>query len=526
MAEPLAIRKVIEKITSGEIRIPAFQRGYVWSSEQVSYLLDSIYKGFPIGTILLWRTRERLKVERDLGNYTLPDPRKDYPIDYVLDGQQRLTSLFSVFQTDLTPNQNEEWLDIYFDFTSRDVIQESKFVPLKPQEFDPTRYFPMNCLFDSVKYRKAAEGLDAETIIVIDKLQERFKETLIPIQIMETEDKHHVAIVFERINRFGTQLDTFQLLSAWSWSTDFDLQDEFSQLAEEIEPFGFGDLSFDKDLQLKCCSGVISGDTAPAAIINLKGEEVRNNFTKIKNGIKSSIDFLQKELNIYSLKSMPYPAMIVALTRFFATEKDNGVLYTEKQRRQLVRWFWRSCFSRRYSSGVTDAHKADLRAMDELRKNQDYDIASFDCSVNASFFLSNQFNVNTVNTKTFITMLAHRGPRSFISGAKVDLSKVLKNVSKNEFHHIFPVNYLENTLKLSNKKDINLLANMCFLNNSDNQKIKDKPPSVYKMLIDPINLPTILETGFCPADAFDIDYDRFLEKRAHNLVEYARQIIN
>ncbi|MFD1904641.1 DUF262 domain-containing protein [Paenibacillus rhizoplanae] len=84
-------------MTSGEIRIPAFQRGYVWSSEQVSYLLDSIYKGFPIGTILLWRTRERLKVERDLGNYTLPDPRKDYPIDYVLDGQQRLTSLFSVF---------------------------------------------------------------------------------------------------------------------------------------------------------------------------------------------------------------------------------------------------------------------------------------------------------------------------------------------------------------------------------------------------------------------------------------------
>ncbi|MFD1904639.1 hypothetical protein ACFSQ7_12135 [Paenibacillus rhizoplanae] len=77
-------------------------------------------------------------------------------------------------------------------------------------------------------------------------------------------------------------MDTFQLLSAWSWSTDFDLQDEFSQLAEEIEPFGFGDLSFDKDLQLKCCSGVISGDTAPAAIINLKGEEVRNNFTKNK----------------------------------------------------------------------------------------------------------------------------------------------------------------------------------------------------------------------------------------------------
>lgn len=150
--------------------------------------------------------------------------------------------------------------------------------------------------------------------------------------------------------------------------------------------------------------------------------------------------------------------------------------------------------------------------MDELRKNEEYDIASFECSVDPTFFMSNQFNVNTVNTKTFITLLAHKGPRSFISGAKVDLSKVLKNVSKNEFHHIFPVNYLENTLNVTSKKEINLLANICFLNNSDNQKIKDKSPSVYKELIDPAYLSEILETAFCPYDALVIDYELFLQK--------------
>lgn len=85
MAENLSIRKVIDRVISGEIRIPAFQREFVWTSEQVSFLLDSIYKNFPIGTIFLWKTSSRLESEKDLGNFTIPDPRKEHPVYYVLD---------------------------------------------------------------------------------------------------------------------------------------------------------------------------------------------------------------------------------------------------------------------------------------------------------------------------------------------------------------------------------------------------------------------------------------------------------
>lgn len=97
MSTPITIRKLIERISSGDIRIPAFQRNYVWEPDQVSFLLDSIYKEFPIGTIILWKTDNRLNSEKKLGFFELPNPQKDYPVNYVLDGQQRLTSLFSVF---------------------------------------------------------------------------------------------------------------------------------------------------------------------------------------------------------------------------------------------------------------------------------------------------------------------------------------------------------------------------------------------------------------------------------------------
>lgn len=72
----LSIRKIIEKTLSGEIRIPSFQRGFVWEPEKVAFFIDSLYKGYPIGSLLFWRTNIRLENERQLGNYSLPEPTK------------------------------------------------------------------------------------------------------------------------------------------------------------------------------------------------------------------------------------------------------------------------------------------------------------------------------------------------------------------------------------------------------------------------------------------------------------------
>ena len=130
MSDPITIRKLIDRITSGDIRIPAFQRDFVWEPEQVAFLLDSIYKEFPIGTVILWKTDTRLSTEKRIGLFDLPEPHKDYPVNYVLDGQQRLTSLFSVFQTELEPISNE-WIDIYFDMYAEENMQESLFLALR-----------------------------------------------------------------------------------------------------------------------------------------------------------------------------------------------------------------------------------------------------------------------------------------------------------------------------------------------------------------------------------------------------------
>ena len=112
--------------------------------------------------------------------------------------------------------------------------QEVQFVPLSPDEVNTSEHFPISTLFDSVQYRRATENLPDEVKAEIDKLQETFKEVIVPVQLMETDNKSIVAIVFERINRAGVPLDSFQLLTAWSWSTDFDLQEKLDELSGEI----------------------------------------------------------------------------------------------------------------------------------------------------------------------------------------------------------------------------------------------------------------------------------------------------
>jgi uncharacterized protein with ParB-like and HNH nuclease domain len=146
MSEPLTVRKSIEKLLDGTVRIPGFQRPFVWEPSRAALLMDSLYKGYPIGSLLLWRTKSRLKTERELGVFELPPPDEDYPVDYVLDGQQRLTSIFSTFQTTLEPDTSDAdvWLPLYYDFSAKEDAQDSQFVALNESDFNPENHFPLS----------------------------------------------------------------------------------------------------------------------------------------------------------------------------------------------------------------------------------------------------------------------------------------------------------------------------------------------------------------------------------------------
>lgn len=525
--DDFSIRELIAAVGSGQIRIPAFQRGFVWDTERVAYLMDSIYKGYPFGALMFWRTKEQLKFDRELGPFTLPQPNEDYPVDYVLDGQQRVTSIFGVFQTDhvVDTKQSTDWLDIYFDLAADNAAQESQFLALEPGSVVEGQHFPLKTLFDITGYRKATENLGEEAIKVVDDLQAKFKEVKIPVQITKTDDKETVAIIFERVNRQGVELDTLQLLSAWTWSEDFQLADQFEELAETLAPFGFQGVGSDTDLLLRCCSAIMTGDAAPAALMSLNGAKVRDNFELIKNGVSYAVDYLRNQFSVQCLENLPFVTQLVPLSVFFAVPGDKEAACTDDQRSKINQWFWRSSFSRRYSSGVLRNLKTDIEQMNKLKNGEQNSLGEFPSSISSSFFLENIFRISNVNTKTFLLLLATQSPKSFVSGVNVDLSEKLKKANRSEFHHMMPKSFLEKSEQKEPLGD-SILANFCFLSRADNRKLGGEAPSVYvnQMPKDPETLKSILKSAVADENLLNDNYTEFVTHRAQELATIANKL--
>jgi hypothetical protein len=524
----ITIRQLLQRITEGEIRIPAFQRDFVWEPDRVQFLMDSIFKGYPIGTVLFWRTKEKLDYDRDLGPFTLPYPKKEYPIDYVLDGQQRLTSIFSTFQTDLNqnPNTKVKWTDIYFDLNAESNAQDSQFLALEVGEVQP-HHVPLRILFDVAEFGKFSRTIiDESQLKVIDQLQATFKEAQIPVETVETEDHSKIAIIFERINRGGVPLDTYQLLSAWTWSGDFDLRTKFDELAVDLDEVGFSDLRDDPDLLLKCCAGVVRNDASAHVIVDLKGSEVRDAFDVLKNGIMGAIEFLRRDCGVVSLKVLPYKSMIIPLARCFATEKAAGFHPDAKQRQALKHWFWHSCFSRRYSNSVDTAISQDIAAFQQLLAGDVSELLKRTVKVVPEYFTDNVFNLTSVNTKVFVLLLAQARPKSFLSAADVNLGEVLVSCNRTEFHHVFPKNYLLTKEGIAGKSEQFMLANFAFLSQKDNRSIQDKAPLDYVKMIPPASIEAIMKASLIPKDGLSMSYKDFVEQRAKMLADTANGLLS
>lgn len=523
--DPLPIRKVIEKVNNGTIRIPAFQRGFVWDADRVAYLMDSIYKGYPFGAAIIWRTKTPLQTERRLGPFELPDNEPGYPIDYVLDGQQRLTSIFGVFQTELVPEPDEQadWTSIYFDCSAAEDLQESQFVALAESEIDPAVHFPVGTFFTTTEYRDATQSLSAEMQSKIDSVQAKFKEATVPLQLIETDDRAKVAIVFERVNRLGVELDILQLLSAWTWSEEFDLQEKFAELADDLKPFGFAGIGEDSNLLLRCCSAVIGDDASSSGLLNLNGAEVRDRFDEIRNGILGAIDFLRKSLSVQQLKNLPYPTLLVPLAAFFAHPDGTEPSHAEGQYEELLRWFWRSSFTRRFSAGVLKKLNRDIAAAKALRDEGTPGLADITCVVGSEFFSEAQFTIGSVNTSTFILLMAQLGPRSFVTGLPSSLETALSAYNRTEFHHCYPRKHLKD--KGLSTREINRLANFAFLTRADNRKLGGDAPSSYKGKMATGQLDAILSSALCPESLFEDDYEKFIAERSELLRAEAQERI-
>ncbi len=511
------IDKLIKKIEEGDIKIPAFQRGYVWKGNQVIELLESIFNEYPIGSVLLWNTSERLKSTRNVAGYSIPDREESYPVNYVLDGQQRLATVYGVFSNFITQendgnnyNPSLDIFEIYYDF------KKQSFLPKEEVEITSNYVLYLRDLIDPTKLISALSSLDKEYHSSAKDLMSRFLNYEIPVVTISNRSKSDVGIIFERINNTGTRLSTLDLMTAWTWTESFHLLEANNRLLAELEEKGFGSLKPKTILQV--VSAIIQSTTKTYDVLKLTGEQVRDNWERVTEALRRVIDFLATHLKCIHIDFLPFHQQIICMSKFF----DQISNPTEEQLKILSQWFWRTSFSRRYSRGQTNVKMdGDINAVLKLKDGDSSIFDKYNYDITNPMLKSSKFTKGSPTTRAFLLLMAQYDPVDLATNSKVDIGKALSRYNQKEYHHVFPKAFLQK--RGLDQDKIYCVLNFCFLPSDSNKRISSKKPSDYFINSVPHKKFTnILSSNLLPVDKNiyrNDDYEEFLEKRANLLIE-------
>ncbi len=501
-------------IDKGNIKIPQFQRNFVWSKEKSSKLLDSIVKGYPIGTFIFWKTKEELRTIRNIGSLKLPDtPRGDY-INYVLDGQQRLTSLFAsikglkVFRED----HEEDYAEFYIDLEAE---QDEPIVLMDQGDHEHPRIIKLHDLLYGKVKLFGTYPEDHQ-----DKIQQ-YKDRLNAYQfssIVIKEATIDVATeIFTRINVSGMPLSVFEIMVAKTFDTakNFDLAEKYKELIEELQIINYETIPESTVLQTISIFLTRTRECKKRDILNLRKKDIINIWPEVSDAIKCAVDYFRNTYRIPVSRLLPYTALVVPFAYYFYKSGDKP---TGETNRYMQDFFWRVSLGGRYSQGAENRLAQDVRKVDKIIKGKQ---PKYDWPVDTSQDFINDngwFSVGRSYIKALLCILAYHEPKSFLDNGTVRISNDwLKQANSKNYHHFFPKAYLQKVGE--EERFINHIANITIVDDFLNKKeIKAQAPSKYikKFLRTNKELEKCLSTHLIKLNdfgIFDDDYDTFFLRR-------------
>jgi hypothetical protein len=460
------ISTLIAGINRGEIKIPKFQRKFVWKDNQAIDLLDSIANNYPVGSLLLWRTKERLLAERNIGEFSLPSTDDMEPTDYVLDGQQRLTVIYSC----LGAKEADPGYAVAYD------LEAEKFLRLP--EAPNLHQFPLRKMFVTTQllnFRAAVQTEEKGAIYQqrLDALIGAFADYRVPVVTLKDLSVEEVCPIFERINSSGTRLSTYDLMVAATWNRDFDLNDEVDEIRDALDPKSFGDI--DRETVLKCLSAVHLGTIKEQSLMTLRKLDkhaMRGLIATTRDSLLRSVDLLSTEFKIYSWDFLSYEAVAVILCNIYAK-----ISHLSPEQVQRVRqWFWRAAFGERYKVGGEGFVSNDIAIVYDFVVDGKGAATAFGNPPTGTEWMEISFRSNVSRSRAFVLSLAAKNPRNLTNGAYIDPAIALSSYNKKQFHHIFPRAHLR---RAKTKISDNLLINICMIAAAANNAISDSDPNTY-----------------------------------------------
>jgi hypothetical protein len=432
-----SVEDLVAAVLRGEVRIPVFQRGLEWQTRHVLELFDSVYRGFPIGSLLLRRAPAPAGPVH-IGPVAVFGTETRSAL-WVIDGQQRLTSLVAgLGRPEALPATPDDPFVVYFD-----AAEQQFHAPPRSGDL-PSRWVPGPQLLDGARLTEWvfawSHGRDDELRRLVFEAGRRLREYRVPLYVIESDDEDAVRAIFHRVNTAGKPL---------SWTTVHDAlyghksgpPSTLPALASQLEALGMGTL--DEETQLLPCLVAMRGLDVTRPL----GEHLQRDPTVLDGAVVEAVPvlrrvlgFLRVEAEIPHLRLLPSSAPLVVLARLFTLHPEPN----ERVTTLLVRWIWRWFLSRdvdertlkrRGIASIDGDLEASVQRLLELVRGD---------RPSLNFVTPNAFDARATQSRLALLGMASRKPRRLGSPAmpdmsEIDVAELIRQADLAAFRPLFPL---------------------------------------------------------------------------------------
>ena len=460
----MELHEIKEKISRGEWVLPPFQREFVWNEEKkIIEFIESIFSEWPIGSIILWvpdpKDEDVIK-KRKL--QTSSGGKPQYLHEYIVDGQQRVTTLLRILNNESFIFRGKERKMCYNFLSKRFAFMEENVLPENAILLGDI----IKLKHEEIKRKLNIERLNydiGDLIGEIKKINDYDITIQKPKKVISLKDAQEL---FIRLNTGGKQLPSVDLALAYISLLWDDSREEFKNFKESLKPTGF---YFDLDFFVRCLSAVSLKQSLTKKLIrSFKAETIKEDWEITRNGIEKTIDFLKTTLNLNSNLFLEAENTLVPVVLLFSKKE----LVVKNKMNLLAYWFVVSYINQRFSGQSTAILNGDIKIIlesenpiDGLIKNLVEDRAIFD--IIPKDIKGSQFKF------VLYCLFKVLRTRDFISGFGID-SLTTSRSNRLDFHHIFANSILRKTKFKDKKEDI---ANKTFITNKSNKKLSNSDPT-------------------------------------------------
>ena len=374
------LREIVTKMQDEQYAVPAFQRDLVWSSNQIIDLFDSISKGYPIGSIILWKPRptDTYPIKTIFDEIELSGKEAQY---YILDGRQRLTTFYCCVM---------DYKDKPSKFKLCYNLEKDSF-ELKSNKEENIKLVLLSDVYDTFSLLGILqEYMDIENVSVRNDYIVKLKKLNTILQsyeigeiILDDCSLDEASTVFSRINSKGTDISKVEMLQALYYKDKQSvlIAEEIKNLINEMKSYDFVGLKTDD--VLNCCYRYLGKFNFENKIKELLDHgNLKNIVEHLKTDFKKSVEFLHQECGILSYKHLPYARQLVAVCAFFAIKKK----YTSSDLKELKKWFFYTSAQQSFQNSSLGNIRPIFNRFDEfLRGERNTAIDYEDVEINVDF---------------------------------------------------------------------------------------------------------------------------------------------